>query len=289
MNINDSEYKIIVESSPNMIWRAGTNTLCNYFNSTWLKFTGRTIDQEMGNGWAEGVHKDDFDQCLKIYLESFNKRVPFEMEYRLKRHDGEYRWINDRGTPIFSSENEFIGYIGSCMDVTDKIEGQKLKELAQIDGLTRIYNRQYFEQVGRNEFLKSQRFNIPISLMMIDIDYFKTINDKYGHLAGDLVLKEVSKCLNCNIRDFDILARFGGDEFVILLPNTNIHSAKSTEYRLIEQINKLEIHYESHVFRVSLSFGVAQSNNSDSFDELLRNADNDLYANKHLKHNKDVK
>ena len=80
------EYKIIVESSPNMIWRSGLDAKCNYFNKTWLAFTGKQMEEEIGAAWAQGVHLDDFTECLRIYLESFPKHEPFEMEYRLKRH-----------------------------------------------------------------------------------------------------------------------------------------------------------------------------------------------------------
>src|SRR6185503_19004897 len=82
--------------------------------------TGRTIEQELGNGWAEGVHKDDFDRCLKTYAESFEARQPFEMEYRLRRSDGEWRWILDHGVPIYKAADGFAGYIGSCIDITDR-------------------------------------------------------------------------------------------------------------------------------------------------------------------------
>lgn len=282
--LNDAEYKIIVESSPNMIWRAGLDTLCDYFNSTWLKFTGRSIEQERANGWTEGIHPEDFDNCLKIYIESFNKKVPFEMEYRLRRFDGVYRWINDRGTPIFSDNHEFLGYIGSCVDVTDKIEGQLLRELAQTDGLTGLYNRQYFEKVGNSELLKAKKYNNPLSLMIIDIDFFKKINDTYGHLAGDYVLKEVSKCLKNNIRSFDVLARFGGDEFVILLPNTDFQVSTSLIDRLSNSLNQLNLIYDNNQFTISASFGLTQFEHHESFDLLLKSADSDLYVNKKIKH-----
>jgi|GEM_PF-2701818 len=87
MNLDNDQYRIIVESSPNMIWRSGKDTLCNYFNTTWLNFTGRSLEQEMGVGWAEGVHPEDYETCLKIYLDAFAKEESFEMEYRLKRND----------------------------------------------------------------------------------------------------------------------------------------------------------------------------------------------------------
>jgi len=129
MQLESEQYQIIVESSPNMIWRAGKDTLCNYFNTTWFNFTGRTLEQEMGNGWAESVHLDDFDMCLRIYLGAFSKKEPFEMEYRLKHKDGTWRWINDRGVPYYINEHEFAGYIGSCIDVTDQIESKQISGL----------------------------------------------------------------------------------------------------------------------------------------------------------------
>jgi PAS domain S-box-containing protein len=119
------EYRALVEQAPIMIWRADTNALCDYFNDRWLVFRGRTMEQEAGNGWAEGVHPEDFDRCLKVYMESFNKREIFEMEYRLKRWDGVYRWIFDRGVPYYRNNDDFSGYIGSCTDVTERVEAQE--------------------------------------------------------------------------------------------------------------------------------------------------------------------
>lgn len=122
--LSKAEYRELVEQSPILIWRANTTAECDYFNERWLQFTGRSMEEERGNGWAEGVHKDDFDRCLKIYLDAFAKREIFEMEYRLKRHDGEYRWILDRGVPFFAEDGSFAGYIGSCIDITDEVNAR---------------------------------------------------------------------------------------------------------------------------------------------------------------------
>jgi len=119
------EYETLVEKSPILIWRANTDALCDYFNDRWLLFRGRTMDEEYGNGWVEGVHPDDFDRCLKIYLDNFAARNIFEMEYRLMRHDGEYRWIFDRGVPFNDDSGAFAGYIGSCTDVTERVAAQE--------------------------------------------------------------------------------------------------------------------------------------------------------------------
>jgi len=118
-NNNSELYLKIIDQMPNPIWRAGIDAKCNFFNKAWLDFTGRTMEQEMGDGWAEGVHKEDFDQCLKIYLEAFDKKEAFEMEYRLKHSDGTYHYILDNCSPFFDDNGTFLGYIGSCYDINE--------------------------------------------------------------------------------------------------------------------------------------------------------------------------
>jgi len=134
------QYSNLANSSTALIWTSGTDKLCNYFNEPWLKFTGRTLEQEMGNGWAEGVHPDDFDRCVKTYVTAFDNQEKFEMEYRLKNAKGEYRWIIDMGTPNYNSKNEFTGYIGHCFDITDRKNDEaevnrKVKELKELNDL----------------------------------------------------------------------------------------------------------------------------------------------------------
>jgi PAS domain S-box-containing protein len=141
MRLSIVEYQSLVEQAPIMIWRAGIDKLCNYFNDRWLAFTGRTMIQEVGNGWAEGIHSEDLDRCVQFYMENFDARRIFEMEYRLRRHDGEYRWIFDRGVPYFDNKEKFLGYIGSCIDITEKTEAQrKLEEVRnrQIEQLHKL-------------------------------------------------------------------------------------------------------------------------------------------------------
>jgi PAS domain S-box-containing protein len=125
IKLSREEYELLVEKAPIMIWRSNPTMECDYFNETWLAFTGRSMEQETGNGWTEGVHSEDFENCLKIYTSHFAKKEVFEMEYRLRRYDGLYRWIFDRGVPCFDSAGTFKGYIGSCIDVTEKKEAQE--------------------------------------------------------------------------------------------------------------------------------------------------------------------
>ncbi|MBW4606854.1 MAG: PAS domain S-box protein [Hassallia sp. WJT32-NPBG1] len=117
---SEEGFREMADASPTLIWMSDTSKLCNYFNKTWLEFTGRTIEQEIGNGWVEGVHPDDLQYCLDIYINAFDAREEFSMEYRLKRYDGEYRWILDNGVPRFTSSGNFLGYIGSCIDISDR-------------------------------------------------------------------------------------------------------------------------------------------------------------------------
>ncbi|MDD3354199.1 EAL domain-containing protein [Zoogloea sp.] len=112
--------KAAFEHFPTLIWRAGPDGQCTYFNQSWLRFTGRTQEEEAGEGWTLGVHPEDFEHCTGTYLSHLAVRTPFEMEYRLRRHDGVYRWIIDTGWPIYTPSGRYSGYIGSCIDITDR-------------------------------------------------------------------------------------------------------------------------------------------------------------------------
>ena len=122
---SEERFRLIANAAPVMIWKSGTDKFCTYFNQPWLEFTGRPLEAELGNGWAEGVHPGDLPKCLEIYTQSFDSRVPFRMEYRLRRYDGQYRWIEDTGVPIVGPDGSFAGYIGSCADVTDRKRGEE--------------------------------------------------------------------------------------------------------------------------------------------------------------------
>ena len=280
MKLALEQYQLILESAPNMVWRSGLDAKCDYFNKTWLNFRGRTAEQELGDGWAEGVHKEDHDRCVSTYLQAFKKREPFEMHYRLKRFDGVYRVINDRGVPFYLTDGRFAGYIGSCIDVTEKVEGQILWEMAIKDGLTGIYNRQFFLRLLENEMEFSCVNDQPLSLMMIDVDKFKNVNDRYGHLFGDLMLQKVAEIISGSVREKDIVGRFGGDEFVVLLPHTSIEYAEHIADRICANVSQMEVEQSGNKFGLTLSVGLADFHDAKDAMNIIEKADRAMYYSK---------
>src|SRR5580658_6451573 len=129
-------FRVVTDASPIMVWLSGTDKLCYYFNKGWLDFVGRTLEQESGNGWAENVHPEDFDRCLQIYASNFDARLPFEMEYRMRHHTGQYRWILDRGVPRHAPDGTFEGYVGGCLDINDQKDAAEKIRIA--DDMTRL-------------------------------------------------------------------------------------------------------------------------------------------------------
>jgi PAS domain S-box-containing protein len=117
---SEARFRATADSSPVLIWMSDLTRSCDYFNRQWLEFTGRTMKEEMGDGWTQGVHPDDIERCSATYEAAFNARQPFKTEYRLRRFDGEYRWIIEHGVPRFAPDGTFVGYIGACMDITDQ-------------------------------------------------------------------------------------------------------------------------------------------------------------------------
>jgi len=110
----EQRFHQFADAAPVMLWTAGTDALCSYANRAWLEFRGRTMEQELGNGWTEGVHPEDRPQCLKTYLEAFSARETFRMQYRVRNAGGEYRWVEAAGAPCYESDGAFAGYAGSA-------------------------------------------------------------------------------------------------------------------------------------------------------------------------------
>ena len=124
---SEQRFRVITDASPILVWMAGVDKLCYYFNKSWLDFVGRTLEQESGNGWTEHVHPEDLDRCLHTYVSCFDARQRFEMEYRLRHHTGQYRWTLDRGIPRYARDGAFEGYVGGCLDIHDRKEAAEAR------------------------------------------------------------------------------------------------------------------------------------------------------------------
>jgi len=155
---SEQRFQLIADTAPVLMWMSGTDKLCTYFNKPWLEFTGRSIEKELGNGWAESVHPEDFERCMQTYTQAFDQREKFRMEYRLRRYDGEYRWILDIGVPRINQDGSFAGYIGIGVDVNErKLAEEKLREYEKaVEGLEEmivVVDREYRYRIANRKFL----------------------------------------------------------------------------------------------------------------------------------------
>jgi formate hydrogenlyase transcriptional activator len=153
---SEARFRQMADTAPVMIWVADTNKLCTYVNQQFLNFTGRTMEQERGEGWSEGIHPDDYAQCLETYLSAFERSEPFHMEYRLRNAEGEYRWIFNTGRPRFSASGEFLGYIGSSVDIHDRKESEEELRTAH-EEVNRLKNQLQQENIYLKEEINLQQ------------------------------------------------------------------------------------------------------------------------------------
>jgi PAS domain S-box-containing protein len=137
----DTLFRTMADGAPVLLWMSGTDGLCTFFNQTWLRFTGRSLEREIGSGWAEGVHPEDLQSCMDVYLSAFVERREFQMEYRLRRADGVFRWVLDQARPWFGPTGAFGGFIGSCVDVTDLREARETLTRSNVELERRVRAR----------------------------------------------------------------------------------------------------------------------------------------------------
>lgn len=395
-------YRELTDNSPVLIWASGLDNEFIFFNKAWIDFSGKPLTSLLGRGWIANVHPEDTDLFIKTYSNAFDKRECFDIEYRLRRHDGEYRWLIDTAAPHYNKKNEFLGYIGSCIDITPRkqlessmslaaasirvlddgvlmtdenhfiswvnpafttITGYTLKEvegkkpsilssgkhnaaffehinkklasgdrwqgeiwnrrkngeiypewlsinvvkdetgrivnyvgvfsditkqiakeeqsrhLYMHDPLTGLANRNLLDQALDLAVLNAKRTKKGMAILFIDIDGFKLVNDTFGHLIGDDLLKEVASKITSSIRESDLAARPGGDEFVVILENLNdIDNALEVANKILTPL-LLKV---DPSMAITFSIGISYYNGKGSIDSalLMRQADMAMYEGK---------
>jgi PAS domain S-box-containing protein len=189
---SEERFRQMADTAPVLIWMSGPDKLCNYFNKGWLDFTGRTMEQELGNGWVQGVHPGDLQHCLDTYMKAFDARQDFKMEYRLRHFDGEYRWIFDIGVPRFTPDGSFLGYIGSCMDISDRKQAE-----AEIQQLNESLEQRVKERTAQLEAANKELESFSYSVS-------HDLRAPFRHISGfvDLLQKQASANLDDTSRRY---------------------------------------------------------------------------------------
>ncbi len=274
---SETRFRTMADTAPVMIWMSGPDKLCTFFNRGWLDFTGRTLEQELGNGWAEGVHREDFDRCLEVYVDAFDARREFRMEYRLRKYDGEYRWILDHGVPRFASDGAFLGYIGSCIDVGERKRAQEALEkerafLRQVidinpnfifakdrDGRFTLVNQAVADAygtsvgnlTGRTDADFNQNLEEIASFRRMDLEVMNTLRERF--IPEEQITDAAGKVRWLQTVKRPIIEK-DGSAHQVLGASTDITQRKQTELELRQEREEL-----AHVTRISTMGELAAS------------------------------
>jgi len=283
------QFLLAVEGNHDGIWDWDITTGELFLSARWKEMLGYEDHEILNNieSFRNNLHPDDRPRVMK-YLDGYLKgeHHHYHIELRMKHKDGSYRWILARGEALYDENGIPYRMAGSHTDITEKKAMEKqLESMASTDELTGLWNRRYFFEIGHSECKRTRRYKAKFAMLMIDIDHFKNINDSYGHAAGDAVLKTVAQTFRKGLRDVDIAARIGGEEFAILMPNTDIEGAKIVAERLRRSVESSSVEYEEKVLKITISIGISDCSNVNSIDEMLKNADDALYVAKNAGRN----
>jgi len=288
-------YKTLLESTKAIPWKLDWATLQ-------FTYIGPQIEELLGwesaswqtvEDWATRMHPEDRQWVVDYCVSQSQSGIDHEADYRALHKNGGYVWIRDVVHVVRKQNGEVDSLIGFMFDITDRKKTEEelfklqkeLEELSFKDGLTGVANRRMFDSVIETEWLKARQNKQPLSLIIIDIDFFKEYNDCYGHLQGDDCLKQVASTLNgVAARSRDFFGRFGGEEFVMLLPETDENSAWSVAERCRQSLFKKQIPHEhskvSQLLTISLGVSTMIPSQNGDHTELIDRADKQLYQAK---------
>ncbi len=279
-------YRLLLNELPNPIRLADADGKCDYFNRAWLAFTGRKLEQELGHGWARGIHPEDRERVMHALRDSVQSRIPFTTEYRLRRSTGEVRWIMEFGAPFTDVGGGISGYLSSCYDIHDrKAMEETLQSISITDELTGLLNRRGFFALAQQQIKIASRTKRGLLLFYGDLDGLKSINDTLGHRVGDQALVEASALLREVFRESDIIARLGGDEFAVLMMED---TGALDDVAILDRLGRAVHSRNAQVartYQLSLSAGIQRYDpeNPISLDRLISIADRLMYEEKKAK------
>ena len=288
----EEQLRFVLEGSELGFWDWNLETQSVKRNERWAIMLGYTYEeiQQTTQQWTDFIYPDDRERAwasIKDVLEG--RSLIHKIEYRMLHKDGGYRWILDQAKVMQRDNNgNPIRMCGTHTDVTDRKNMElELERQAHIDYLTGINNRRYFMMLANNELKRDKRHHHDLSLLMFDVDHFKAINDQYGHQVGDLVLQKLVIECRDNLRTEDIFGRIGGEEFAVLLPETEIEAAIEIAERLrMITANTFLVLENGKSLHVTISVGVTSCSCIDDIDLLLSQADKALYNAKNSGRNK---
>ncbi|MGR8929618.1 MAG: diguanylate cyclase [Gammaproteobacteria bacterium] len=239
--------------------------------------------------WRAALHPDDRKRALREFVTALSIENPFSMEFRIRWPDGEVRYIKAVAEVFRDEKGKPIRMLGANIDITERKHLQlELEQQAHIDFLTGVSNRRYFMEQAEFELNRAKRYHNRLSVFMMDIDWFKKINDSYGHKIGDVVLKKLAEVCAETLREVDIVGRIGGEEFAIMLPQIDTEKAVPVAERLRVAIANTQIRLDNgSPLQFTVSIGLSSLNSKDDdIDTLLHQADQALYQAKELGRNR---
>ncbi len=256
------------------------HVIFNEKKATQLGYDPKEIGEVGFQFFTEKLHTDDYERVMDNMRQHLNGNTPaYEVEYRIQHRDGHYLWYYDRGTVTKrDAEGQPAVIQGIVFDITEqKRTEDKLRFYSKQDALTSLYNRRKLFETLETQIATAQKEDTPFSLIMFDIDDFKAVNDDHGHDTGDAVLKHLADIIIADKRTKDMGFRYGGDEFFLLLPNTNLASANKVAKRFNKLVQDTTF---PDIKTITLSMGVVSYHPSESVDHLLKRADQLMYEAK---------
>ncbi|WP_347989748.1 diguanylate cyclase [Methylomonas sp. AM2-LC] len=293
LQASEQRFRGIFENAAVGIAQVNSEGSFQLVNTTFCHITGYSHDELMYNiKYFQAItHPDDLGQDIHLFKQLMNGTLKqYELEKRYLCKDGSIAWVNLSVAALLDEQGS-ISSISSVQDITQQKSLQtELEYRAHIDFLTEIANRRYFIELAERELARTRRYQQSLALIMLDLDFFKRVNDEYGHKAGDKVLQMFSSILRNTFRAVDVIGRLGGEEFAVLLPQTDLDGAVELAQRLQENINCTDMRVERAVcLRITVSMGIAVLTEQDTtIEQLLNKADKRLYQAKTLGRNRIV-